>query len=844
MFFTALFACVAAFSWAQGAMDEDTLVQDIRKLIDEGNLVVIEEEALGDDSEAGDFNISAMLIPSNDVYINNTAYNFSAVRFKLRGYENRYSEVYIDGINLNDPERGGFSYGLIGGLNDAMRNKDNINWFTPSTFAFGQIGGYSNINTTASSYAPGGKVSLAYTNRNYKTRAMATYATGLMDNGWAIAASAGYRWADEGYIEGTFYNSLGYMLAIEKVLNHQHSLSLTTLGSPTQRAQSSPNVQETMDLLDNNYYNSYWGWQNGKKRNSRIITVYEPTSILQHKFQIDRETKLTTALGYKYTMYGGTALNRKDAYDPRPDYYRELPSYKTSEYDKAVYTDLWQSNVQSVTQVNWDKMYEANRYLGGESDYIVEERHNDQQVISLSSVLNKQIDQIELVAGIDASTTKGMHYKTISDLLGGEYFLDTDPFAQRDEDSNPSIVSNPGDFAQNDLNHPNRQVRKGDRFGYDYDIHINAANAWIQNTHRYNKIDVYYGLKLGYSEFYRYGNMRNGRSPENSYGKGATHSFFNRSAKAGLIYKFTGSHLLVANLSYAYLPPLTSNAYVSERIKDDAIKGLSSEKVLSADIAYMFSTPIVRGKLAAFYTNFYDQMEKTVYYDNAANTLLNYTLSGVNKTNQGVEAGLDVKINSIFSLSMAGTVAEYIYTNNPTAVLSYENGLKEDKSETAYMKNVYVGATPQIAGTFGIHAFYKYWFFDANINGYDRTYVDPSPNHRTQSAVQGMRLVYDNGETEDWETAFRRVTAQEKFKGGFTVDLSIGKTLRIQRKYQLNFNLQLNNILNNTELKTGGFEQGRMDYGASSSTKNMNKFPNKYYYAQGFNVFAMVAFKF
>ena len=130
-------------------------------MLSEGAFVLIEEEAVGDDSNMSDFNISSMLIPSNDVYINNTAYNFSAVRFKLRGYENRYSEVYINGINFNDHERGGFSYGLIGGLNDATRNKDNIHWFTPSTFSFGQIGGYSNINTTASSFSKGGRTNVA-----------------------------------------------------------------------------------------------------------------------------------------------------------------------------------------------------------------------------------------------------------------------------------------------------------------------------------------------------------------------------------------------------------------------------------------------------------------------------------------------------------------------------------------------------------------------------------------------------------------------------------------------------------------------------------------------------------
>ena len=117
--------------------------------------------------------------------------------------------------------------------------------------------------------------------------------------------------------------------------------------------------------------------------------------------------------------------------------------------------------------------------------------------------------------------------------------------------------------------------------------------------------------------------------------------------------------------------------------------------------------------------------------------------------------------------------------------------------------------------------------------------MDPAPNHRTISAVEGMQQ-----SNETWEDAFRRVATQEKFDGGFIVNASIGKSLRIKYKYNLNFNLQLNNILNNTNLKTGGFEQGRLDYGANTSIKSMDRFPNKYYYAQGFNVFAMVGFRF
>ena len=57
---------------------------------------------------------------------------------------------------------------------------------------------------------------------------------------------------------------------------------------------------------------------------------------------------------------------------------------------------------------------------------------------------------------------------TIKDLLGGEFWVDVDPFSDRDM-YDPSANT---DILQNDLDNPNRKVVKGDRFGYDYNIQV------------------------------------------------------------------------------------------------------------------------------------------------------------------------------------------------------------------------------------------------------------------------------------------------------------------------------------------------------------------------------------
>ena len=70
--------------------------------------------------------------------------------------------------------------------------------------------------------------------------------------------------------------------------------------------------------------------------------------------------------------------------------------------------------------------------------------------------------------------------------------------------------------------------------------------------------------------------------------------------------------------------------------------------------------------------------------------------------------------------------------------------------------------------------------------------------------------------------------------------MSIGHVIYLNRRASLNFNLSLNNLLNNTNIQTGGYQQGRFDY------KNFttSKYPNKYYYAQGFKMFLNVGVRF
>lgn len=128
------------------------------------------------------------------------------------------------------------------------------------------------------------------------------------------------------------------------------------------------------------------------------------------------------------------------------------------------------------------------------------------------------------------------------------------------------------------------------------------------------------------------------------------------------------------------------------------------------------------------------------------------------------------------------------------------------------------------------------WFADITLNYFDNNYIDIAPSRFSETV---MALYTTDLQKE-------KLGSQEKFDGGFLLDASVGKLIYLKNRKSLSINLSANNILNNINLKTGGYQQGRIPWDTSGSTvsNNVYKFPNKYYYAWGFNMFLNVSYKF
>jgi hypothetical protein len=780
--------------------------------------------------EGEDDNFSSVLSAGRDEFTNAAAYNLGAGRFRIRGYNQEDSEMLMNGMTMNDQDDGRVLWNAWSGLNDVLRNQTRVLTLAANDYTFGSIGGATFVDLRAANQREGNRVVYSTSNRTYQHRLMATKSTGLMKNGWAFSGAASYRYGQSGYIEGTHFKGYSYFGSIDRKVNDNHSLNVVVFGAPQNRGRSGGSVQEVYTMLNDNVYNSYWGYQNGKVRNSREYRINQPVAMLRHDWKIGNNTTLLTNLGYQWGTYASTALDWYDAPNPTPDYYRRLPSYFTDPTVKELVRQQYINDV-NTRQVNWDGLYNANynrNYTINDVDgiaektktgklaaYLVEAQHFDNTKFNFNSILNHFIGSTQLTFGAQYLKEKVHYFEKVDDLLGADFFVDYNQFAIRDFPSND-------DAKQNDLNQPNRILKEGDTYGYNYNIHTSRIGGWGQVIHKFQSFDVFAALSLANQSFYREGLAKVGLFPETSFGKSEVSNFLNIGAKGGITYKINGRNYITANGSYTTRAPYANESFVSARTRNQLATNLTSEKVLSTELTYLFKYSKFKGRLTGYYTSFIDKLDGASFFHDEYQTFVNYILNGIDRVHTGLELGTQFQIDAQWSLVAAGALGEYFFTSRPSATIARDNSSVDLVTDrTIYMDNYYWPVL-QEAATFGInHRNKKYWFANLNVNYFGKNYLSPNPDRRSEFATNGIE---DN-------TLFHKIIDQEVFPTAMTVDLFGGKSFRFKDRSILALNISISNLLDNRDFKSGGFEQLRFDY----EEKNVDKFPPRYFYSFGRN---------
>ena len=786
---------------------DDFIIEMEPDLIDsdlESGIISLSDLDLSDDNNSSDFS-SGLLSSYNDVFQSIAAYQFGIARFRQRGYDSRNNKVLMNGVEMNKIYDGRPQWSNWGGLNDVLRNREYSNGLEVANSSFVGINGSTNFILRSSQYQKGFKISYSQTNTSYTNRVIATYTSNIRN--WYYTISASRRWAEEGHFNGTFYDANSFFLSLENKINDNHSINLVGIYASNRRGKSSASTDEVYNLQTPNY-NSYWGWQDGKRRNSRVKRLSEPIFLLTHYWKINDKLNLETSILNQFGLIGNSRINYSNGPNPDPTYYRKLPSYylrnfndrpELSEYSLQKFTSL-----SNYNQLDWNFMYSSNmiKDSNNKSIYMIYEDRVDDNIIQFNSVLDYEINEnLELKVGLNAKRLISKSFAYTLDMLGGDYYVDVDSYRQ-------------GNEAQNDLNNPNRIIYKNEKFKYNFNVFSENVNLFSMVRYNLNKFNFVLSPKITYQTIQREGEYKNGVYPENSFGKGIKKEFIDGSGKIGIEYKLTGRHIFNLNGAYISRAPTIRNSFSNSRENHNFVEGLGSEKIYSIESSYNMNINPIKLKLSGYYTQFRDMNEISFFFAQGLSGLeessdfVSEIMSGSNRDHYGLELGIESQLTSTLKMTSGVAFGEYIYTNNPNLYLTSDDISGVADYGTTYIKNYKVPGTPQRGYSIGLeHRDPKYWWISANANYLTNNYIDISPILRTNN-------FYLNPDDPDGfpfpeanELEARSLLKQEKFSDILLVNLFGGKSWKID-DYFIGVIVSANNILDR-RYKSGGYEQSR-----------------------------------
>ena len=657
----------------------------------------------------------------------------------MRGFDNTNIAMMINGVPMNGMENGKVYWSNWQGLADVTSVMQTQRGLGASKMSAPSVGGTINIVTKGLDAKKGGTVSYSMGDNGYN-KVTFSVSTGLMSNGWAITVMGARTWGD-GYIQGTSFEGYNYFANISKRINENHQLSLTAFGAPQQHYQRSSgltmkewnNVRKYMkDGVHFSRFNPTYGFDYRGQNSANYNVYHKPQISLNHVWQIDHKSSLSTtayvSLGRGYGRTAEPGLNASYKYSDLTygaNYGSLSWTFRdevTGLFDYSAVMDLNNPN-NDIYNPQSDKF---ERIYSG-SQLVICENRNDHNWYGLTSTYtNKFADMFDFYAGIDVRYYQGKHNATISDLMGGEYFID----------ATRSSVKSTNNAAALDPNWKYEKLTIGDIAYRNYDGFVVQEGAFAQLEYNQNNWSAFVNGSVNYNHYWKvdyfYYDQANGRSE--------TIGFLGGTIKAGANYEFNKHHNAFVNVGYiSRAPNLDYGAFMSASVSNVINTGAKNEQVASAEVGYGFHNEYVNVAVNGYFTEWMDKtMTARGTLSDPAQTEYFMNMTGVNARHMGLEFEVKARptkwleVSAMLSLGDwrwdSDSVVGYIYDQHGQPLTMSGDITDVNSPDHGYacinMKGVTVGGSAQTTANLGVtFKPFKGFRIGAEYTLYDRNYA-------------------------------------------------------------------------------------------------------------------------
>ena len=652
---------------------------------------------------------------------------FGDSEIRMRGFTAANVAVMINGVPVNDMEWGGVYWSNWAGLTDVTRIMQTQRGLGASKVSAPSVGGTINVVTKSIDAQKGGAASYEIGNDGYN-KMLFSVSSGLMKNGWAFTVLGSHSWGN-GYIQGTGFDSYNYFVNISKVLNENHTLSLTAFGAPQKHYQRNNNDFLTIKEWQRvgNYmngdspykYNATYGFgQNGERKMSSYNEYHKPQISLNWNWTITPKSNLSTVLytsigrGNGYSGQGATATLRNYWYGATNGLVNN--TYRNPDGTFA-YQQIQAMNEASTTgaQMVMSKNPNFHNWYGLVSTY--------------SNSFTKNID---FYGGVDFRYYKGVHKNIISDLYNGQYFID---YTSR------SGVKASNNAAAADPNWAYQKLQVGDVVYRDYDGFVmqEGAFAQVEGTFLDKALTSFVSGSLSNTSYWRYDRFYY----DAQHAKSKTVNFIGFTIKGGANYNFAQYHNVFANIGYISRAPFFSGgAFLQSTTSNELNPNAVNEKIFSTEIGYGFNWKFVSARMNGYFTKWMDKTmtRSTDILQTGDRAIIN--MQGVNARHMGVE--LEVKATPISWAEINGmlSIGDWQWDSDATGwwynsqgqpladmngTIANQVGGGNHAWATIKTKGIKVGGAPQTTYDLGfVLKPIKDVRIGTNLNGFARMFAD------------------------------------------------------------------------------------------------------------------------
>lgn len=573
---------------------------------------------------------------------------FGDSRVNVRGFEAPNTAVMINGVPMNDMEWGGIYWSNWGALSDVTRSMQVQRGLGASKVAAPSLGGSINVVTRSTDAVKGGSVSYGIGNDGESKIGFAV-STGLTANNWAITLLGSKR-VGNGYIQGTEFEAYSYFINISKKISDSQQLSFTAFSAPQWHNQRNNSDRLTISEWQKQplkyRYNASYGFDmNGQRKQSSYNYYNKPQISLNHFWTIDEKSSLSSVVYLSLGKGGGWGGQGYTSTD-RTNWYGSSGGVPNALFRSADGT------------FDYGAIYALNKASDTGSKMIMSTAKNDHVWVGALSTYNTKIGQnIDFYGGVDLRYYKGTHTNVITDLYGGNYFIDAT--------STRSLSTN---------DWQTKKLKVGDVVYRDYDGYVASEGLFGQAEYNKDGLSAFISLSGSNTSNWRYDRFY--YDPANALSK--TVSFWGYSVKGGANYNINAYHNVFANIGIISRAPFFSGgAFLQSTTSNITNPNAVNEKAFSAELGYGFRSKYFTANVNIYRTNWIDKTLVRAINANTQNSLV-ANMQGVNALHQGVE--LDFVAKPLRDLEIKGmaSIGDWNWQNNATGYLYNSQGQPVD----------------------------------------------------------------------------------------------------------------------------------------------------------------------